>query len=134
MAKPKTKKTESDEKVTALTPPPSKNSERGSKNSERRQQLGRELAVELDALRVALAEMLDRYRLKTDADLLQLSAAARGETPFDSKPQRLPLAVTQKMLKLVREVGIKPKKGRAKDFQRLQELVEELTEQLPAAK
>ena len=63
----------------------------------------------------------------------QLRTAANGETPFDAKPHKLPIAVTQKMLKLIRQVEIKPRKGRSKDFQRLQDLVDDLTKELPAA-
>lgn len=135
MAKAKAKQPLNEEDgVTALTQPLSKKAGRTRKNDERRMQLGRELALEIDALRGALTEMLDGYRLKIDADLLQLSSAARGETPFDTKPHRLPLAATQKMLKRIREVQIKAKKGRPKDFQRLQRLVEDLNEQMPPEK
>jgi hypothetical protein len=38
------------------------------------------------------------------------------------------------MLKLVRDLQIKPKKARAKDFQRLQDLVGGLMDELPPEK
>ena len=133
MAKVKVKKPAQKDVTEDAVTPEARKALRRSRNEEKRTRLQGDLAMEIDALRVSLAEMLDRYRFKIDGDLLQLSAAARGEVPLDGKPSRLPAAVTEKMLKSIRKAGIKPKKGRAKDFQRLQDLVEQLTDLLPAA-
>ena len=134
MAKAKAKKTRKSPAVEpVLSAVPAKELRR-NKSEEKRTRLAADLAMEVDALRVSLVEMLDRYRYKIDGDLVQLSAAARGEVPLDGKPSRLSASASGKMLTLIRKTEIKPKKGRAKDFQKLQDLVEELTEHLPSAK
>jgi hypothetical protein len=134
MAKVKAKKPKKSPRIESAFGDAPKKELRRSKNEEKRTRLAADLVMEVDALRVSLAEMLDRYRFKIDGDLLQLSAAARGEAPLDGKPSRLAASASEKMLNLIRKTELKPKKGRAKDFQRLQELVEELTEHLPAEK
>jgi len=87
--------------------------------------------MELDALRGSLSEMVERYRFRIDADVVQLAAAARGEAPYDAKGRKLPALVTRKMLAHVRALEIEPTKGRAKDFRRLQSLMKDLTKLLP---
>ena len=135
MVKPKAKEPVIEgESGPALAQSLTKKTKRRSKTSERREQLSRDLAMEIDALRLALTEMLDRYRYKIDAELLQIGAAARGEAPLDGKATKLPLTATQKMLKLVRDLEIKPQKGRAKDFQKLQRLVNNLVDEMPPEK
>jgi len=99
--------------------------------SKSKSQLGDELTMELDALRGSLSEMVERYRLRIDANVVQLAAAARGEAPYDGKGRKLPATVSRKMLAQVRALEIEPVKGRAKDFRRLQLLMKDLTKLLP---
>jgi len=99
--------------------------------SKSQSELGDELAMELDALRGSLSEMVERYRLRIDANVLQLAAAARGEAPYDGKGRKLPATVTRKMLAQLRALEIEPLKGRAKDFRRLQSLMKDLSKLLP---
>ena len=134
MAKVKAKKLKKSPRIESAFGDAPKKELRRSKNEEKRTRLAADLVMEVDALRVSLGEMLDRYRFKIDGDLLQLSAAARGDAPLDGKPSRLAASASEKMLNLIRKTELKPKKGRAKDFQRLEELVEELTEHLPDEK
>ena len=134
MAKVKAKKPAQQADTAPAMLPASKKDGRRTRNNERRAKLTADLAMEIDALRLALTEMMDRYRFKIEGELLQLAAAARGEAPLDGKAVRLQLAVTQKMLTSIRKTEIKPKKGRAKDFARFEDLVEDLTELLPEAK
>lgn len=108
---------------------------RAQKRLERRRVVNEDLQHELAALRQTVDEMLDRYKLKLDAELVQLSDATSTNGAFEEgKKRRLPIATAEAMLKQIRELEIKPAKGRAKDFQRIQNLVGELIEKLPAAK
>jgi hypothetical protein len=89
------------------------------------------LTAELDGLRASLIEMLDRYRLKLEAELIQIEDAVRGGPSYIGRAKPLPSRVTAAMLKRVQELEIKPHKGRAKDLARLQDLVADLIELLP---
>jgi hypothetical protein len=75
--------------------------------------------------------MLDRYRLKLEAELIQIEDAVRGGPSYIGRAKPLPSRVTAAMLKRVQELEIKPHKGRAKDLARLQDLVADLIELLP---
>jgi hypothetical protein len=107
---------------------------RGRKRAERRRVVNEDLQLELATLRQNVDEMLARYKLKLDAELLQLADATSGNGTLDGGTGRLPIATAEAMLKQIRELEIKAVKGRAKDFQRVQDLVGNLIEQLPAAK
>ena len=107
---------------------------RAEKRKEKRERAGEELAQELEGLRETLSDMVESYRLKVEGQLAEIAAAARGTTRFGGDSTALRLSVAEKMLGRIRKMELKPKKGRAKDFQRLETLVEELAALLPAAK
>lgn len=106
----------------------------GSKKAVQMEQTAQELATHIDALRSSLTDMVDAFRNKLEAELIHLSSAARGESSNEDGSRRLPQSTMRKMLDQIKEIEIKPKKGRAKDFQRLQDVVAELVELLPAEK
>lgn len=102
------------------------NDERAAKTEEKRQKRAEELVVQIDGLRATLNEMIDRYRSRIEGDLSQVAAVARGENG-----KRFSSASTEKMLEELQHLRLKPHKGRGKDFDRLQELVDDLVEHLP---
>lgn len=104
---------------------------RAQKRLERRRVLNEDLHLEIRTLRETVNEMLKRYQLKLDAELVQLAEAASGNGNRAGRP--LSIATAEAMLKQIRELDVKPAKGRAKDFQRVQDLVGDLIEQLPTA-
>ena len=91
-----------------------------------------QLTAELDGLRASLNEMVDRYKLKLGAELIQIDEAVRGGPSYVGRAKPLPGRVTAAMLKRVKALDIKPHKGRAKDLVRVQDLVADLIELLPA--
>ena len=107
---------------------------RAQKRMERRRVVNEDLQLELATLRQTVDEMLDRYKIKLDAELVQLAEATSANGGLDEGKRRLPTATAEAMLKQIRDLEIKPAKGRAKDFQRVQDLVGELIEKLPSAK
>lgn len=107
---------------------------RAEKRTEKRVRIGEELAQELDGLRETLSEMVEGYRFKVEGQLAELSAAARGASNAAGQPALLRVSAAEKMLGSIKKTELKPKKGRAKDFQRLETLVEELAALLPAPK
>jgi hypothetical protein len=107
---------------------------RTKKRMERRRVVNEDLQLEIQTLRQTVTEMLNRYKLKLDAELVQLAEATNGNGPLEQAQHRLPIATAEAMLKQIRDLEIKPAKGRAKDFQRVQELVGNLIEQLPSEK
>lgn len=81
-------------------------------------QLGRDIST----LRSAMNDMLARYALRVGGRLEELAQSLAGDGTLD-QPPRLPtlrqLAAAQRILE---GHGVKPKKARAKDFARLEEL------------
>jgi hypothetical protein len=93
----------------------------------RRRQLAREVVLEIEALRVSLRHAVEQYEVRLAGQMLALMRAlddGGGDTP--------PSRVSGAMLRAIRTTELKPRKGRAKDLVRLQDLVAELTELLPA--
>jgi len=107
---------------------------RAQKRTERRRVVNEDLQMEISTLRQNLNEMLDRYRLKLDAELIRIADASSGNGNLGEATRHLSAGVAESMLKQIRSLDIKPQKGRAKDLQRVQELVGNLVEQLPAEK
>jgi hypothetical protein len=105
----------------------------GSNGSRKRTDLAKEVATELKSLRSALDEMMEHYRLRAAAQINELLQAVEGEATVNGSAAKLPAAtVSQRQLELLREAKLKPQKGRAKDFARLDDLLEELVALLPA--
>jgi hypothetical protein len=94
-----------------------------------------ELTTQLEQLDASLNDMVDAYRLRIDAGILSLLKAARGDglegASARVRAARITPQAAQKMIQLIAGVSLKPRKGRVKDFDRLQDLVEELVELLP---
>lgn len=107
---------------------------RKQKRTDRRRVVNEDLQLEIATLRETVNEMLNRYKLKLDAELVQLAEAAKGNGALDGPRRTLPIATAESMLKRIRSLEVKSSKGRAKDFQRVQDLVGDLIEQLPAEK
>lgn len=93
----------------------------------RRRQLAREAVLEIEALRVSLRHAVEQYEVRLAGQMLALMRALDGEAA-DTPPSRVSTAV----LRAIRGTELKPRKGRAKDLVRLQDLVAHLTELLPA--
>jgi len=115
-------------KPRAEKTPPGTN---GSRTSHKREELAREVATELKALRATLDEMLEHYRLRSGAQIDELLQAVEGNAALPERSALPAAAVAQAMLDVLKDARLKPRKGRAKDFARLQELLDELVAQLP---
>jgi hypothetical protein len=97
------------------------------KRSSKRLELASEVAAELETLRATLEEMTEHYRLRLGGQIGELLQAVRGEPGSDEKTRVPPARSLEPMLEALRNVRLKPRKGRAKDFDRMQDLLEELT-------
>ncbi len=93
--------------------------------------VAQDLTLELEHLHHTLDEMVDRYRVRIGAQLVDLLQIVKGDASLGEKPKALAAKPARRMLDAIRGAEIKPKKGRAKDFTRLQDLVGELTEEIP---
>jgi hypothetical protein len=103
-----------------------KRAERGKRG--RRMETLREVVVEVEALRPLLREVVEQYELRIAAQLAEVLRALHGESAAFAQPPSI--RTTSAMLRAIRQVEIKPARGRAKDLVRLHELVAELTELL----
>lgn len=95
--------------------------------SNRRTEVNQEVVAELRALRAALDEMVDRYRLRVGGRLADLILLLEGDASIGAAARPLATRDAQAMLEVLRDPSIKPAKGRGKDFRRLEVLIEELT-------
>ncbi len=94
----------------------------------RREELAREVVVEIHALRAALDEMLQSFGARVHGEL---AAAARRLEEAGSGRSDAPLPSTKALgvlLHDLRAVKVKPRKGRPKDLTRISRAAEELAE------
>lgn len=125
----KPKKAQPKEK-TSYSPRPDAGSDNGANRQKKRGQLALEVTSELRELRSTLDTMLEHYRLRLGGQIAELQQAFIGS---EQEPKAKPPSakVTRAILTALREEEFKPKKGRGKDFVKLQRLVKELAEMLP---
>ena len=90
-----------------------------------------EVVVELRTLRGQLEVMSESYRMRVSGQLAELLRFIEGDEDLGQSPQHLTLKAAQAVLQRIEKLDFKPKRGRAKDFARLEELVAELTELIP---
>lgn len=73
--------------------------------------------------------MVDRYRVRVGAKLVDLLQFVNGDDSLGERAMAPSPKAAKRMLESIRNADLKPKKGRAKDFTRLQDLVGDLTEE-----
>jgi len=93
--------------------------------------LAAELLVEVKALRTALDESVEQFRIKLGGQIAQLEAVLDGTAVAGARPTKPDAKTAAAMLKQVRALKIKPKKGRTKDLTRLSDLIDDLAGMLP---
>lgn len=93
------------------------------KRAEKKRAANEMLRLELETVRESMTDMLDRFKIKMDADLARLISASQAND--------LSVSSAEAMLKQLHGLKIKPAKGRAKDFERIEELTEDLLKRLP---
>jgi hypothetical protein len=96
---------------------------------EKRIEVSRETIAELEGLRRTLEEISERYQLRVSGQFAELVSILEAGLNADDRtaPASATLAV---MLDRIHKTELKPRKGRAKDLVRLQDLAGELTEML----
>jgi len=100
--------------------------------AQRRQEKTMQVIVELERLRADLDAMAEAYRLRVGGRVAELLRYVHGDPALAQKPKPFTIRAADEMLAAVRKAELKPKKGRAKDFVRMQELVAELSEITPS--
>ena len=90
-----------------------------------------EILAELHALRATLDEVVAQFRVRAGGQLAEVERGVKGSGPSGTKVARPTVRVTEEMLRRVRSLRVKPRKGRVKDIVRLAELIDELVGLLP---
>jgi hypothetical protein len=75
--------------------------------------------------------MTEHYRLRVAAQIGELMQTVRGDEAAGAKSKLPPARILQPMLDQLREARLKPRKGRSKDFGRLEDLLDELVALTP---
>lgn len=70
--------------------------------------------------------IVDKYSIATRARLTDLLNSLRGKTPEEGRPVAMKPAKAKEMLEEIRELKLKPEKGRGKDLYRIEKLLTEL--------
>ena len=94
------------------------------KRAQKKRAVNENLRLELETIRESVGDMLGLYKMKVEAELARLIAAAQSGT--------LPPGIAEAMLKELRAIKIKPDRARGKDFERIELLTEQLAARLPA--
>jgi hypothetical protein len=115
------------EKAAAL-----KNAQKSeAKKLQKRASLRADLLRELSQVRENLASSTQAFMAGLDAELARITCVFEGET-IPGEPERLPpVRVQACMLQAIRDLKVKPEKGRLKDLGRLADLGERLARLMP---
>ncbi len=117
---------------TRPTPVKTKEQSKGGAGGRGRGGAADGLVAELRALRATLDEVVEQFRVRVGGQLADIERAVAGSGPPEARALRPPAKARAEMLREVRALKVKPRKGRTKDVVRLAELVEELLGHLPS--
>ena len=92
----------------------------------RRTELNARALQELASLRNSMDEMIERYAIRTGGQLSELMQQISGDETLGQDARPLTVKSAEAALAAIKGAGIKPRKGRGKDFVRLQRLVRKL--------
>jgi hypothetical protein len=92
--------------------------------STRRAERNAELVTTAHELRAALRTMMERYELRVGGQLAELVQRVEGDPAGGIPARPLTTRRAEAMLARLRAARLKPRKGRAKDFARLEAVVE----------
>jgi hypothetical protein len=92
----------------------------------RRAELNARVVAELDTLRDTIDQLLERYRIRVVGRISELQQSIQGDDVLGQKPRPLTVKEAEAVLGLLNETGLKPKKGRGKDLERVQRLTRKL--------
>ncbi len=92
----------------------------------RRAELNARVVQDLEALRRSVDEMAEHYRVRVGGLIADLMQQIQGDETLAQDARPLPVKAAESVLEALRSTDIKPHKGRAKDFVRVQRLVRKL--------
>jgi hypothetical protein len=92
----------------------------------RREALNEEVASQLGGLRAALDEMVHHYTLRIGGELADLESSLQPGSMDDRRRRGLTMVEAQEVLARIAEADLRPRRGRAKDFTRLRNIVRDL--------
>jgi len=81
---------------------------------------------ELEALRVSTNEVLEQVSLRLNAELAEVTRRVDAEAAPGAEARKIPGKTAALMLTVVRELRLKPKKGRLKDLTRIEYALEQM--------
>ncbi|MCD6290149.1 MAG: hypothetical protein J7M34_06555 [Anaerolineae bacterium] len=95
------------------------------------ERLRRELVAELERVRADLRESVAVFRVRLEGQLTQVQDILRSPDPTDGDTDRnARIEALATMLEAVRDLRVKPEKGRRRDFKRFEALIESLIDQV----
>jgi hypothetical protein len=77
-------------------------------------------------LQAIVGKIMDRYAVAANARIVQLLDGLRGKGANGEKPATISKSKAKAMLGELRDLKVKPEKGRGKDLYRIERLLEDL--------
>ena len=92
----------------------------------KKEKIAREIAKELHGVRSVTQEVIDQLEIRLGAEIADLVRVFEGETVAGEKHPLPSAQVELQLLARIRELKVKPKKGRLKDLDRITGVLAEL--------
>lgn len=112
-------------------PAPTDKETDAAKRSADEAQLRRLLAIELDELRAELREAIEAFRLRLEGQIAQVQETLAAPDPPEGEADRgARLAALTSAIALLRELQVKPEKGRRRDLKQIEQALDAIRDQM----
>lgn len=99
---------------------------RATQRKKKRSEANEAVLQELMALRNSVDLMVERYAIRVNGQISELMQLIQGDGEVGQAPHGLTVKAASAILEEIRKADLKPKKGRGKDFARVQKLMTRL--------
>ncbi len=112
-------------------PAPTDNEADAAQRSPDEAHLRRLLAIELDELRAELREAIEAFRLRLEGQIAQVQETLAAPDPPEGEADRgVRLAVLTSAIAMLRDLQVKPEKGRRRDLKQIEQALDAIRDQM----
>lgn len=118
-------------KSKSRQPAPTNEETDAAKRSPDEAQLRRLLTIELDELRAELREAIEAFRLRLEGQIAQVQETLAAPDPPEGEADRgARLATLTSAIAMLRELQVKPEKGRRRDLKQIEQALDAIRDQI----